>query len=138
MPLTMHVDIVSVEEQIYSGIASMVFASAEEGDVGIMPRHAPMLTRLKPGEVRIQTPDGNEQLYVVFGGILEVQPNIVTILADSVVRAKDIDEAEAIKAQKEAQAAMEKAKSDVDYALAKAELVNALAQIKALERGRKR
>ena len=103
---TIRVDIVSAEEEIYSGDVAMVFAPAVMGEVGIAPRHAPLITKLKPGEVRVQTPEGEEQIYYVSGGLLEVQPHRVTVLADTAVRAADIDEAAAKDAMKKAEAAI--------------------------------
>jgi F-type H+-transporting ATPase subunit epsilon len=103
MAMTLHVDIVSAEAEIFSGTATMVFAPAEMGEVGIAPRHAPLLTRLKPGEVRVQSQDGKEQSFFVSGGMLEVQPHIITVLADTAIRAADIDEAHAMEAKTRAE-----------------------------------
>jgi F-type H+-transporting ATPase subunit epsilon len=138
MAITMHVDIVSAEEEIFSGKASMLFAPAVMGDVGILPRHAPLLTQLRPGEVRVQTPDGNEDFFYVSGGMLEVQPYTVTVLADTAVRAKDIDEAAAQNAKQRAEQALKDRKSDIDYAKAQAELAEAAAQLQAIQRLRKK
>jgi F-type H+-transporting ATPase subunit epsilon len=138
MAMTLHVDIVSAEESIFSGAATMVFAPAEMGEVGIAPRHAPLLTRLKPGEVRVQTQEGEELFFVVSGGILEVQPHVVTVLSDTAVRAHDLDEAMALEAKQRAEQAMEDRQSDMDYARAKAELAAAMAQLQAIERLRKK
>ncbi len=122
------VDIVSAEGEIYAGDASMVFAPAEMGEVGIAPRHAPLLTRLKPGVVRVQS--GNEELeFFVSGGILEVQPTQVTVMADTAERAHDIDEAAAIEAKRRAEEALSQASADVDLARAQAELVEAAARL---------
>src|SRR5210317_1402207 len=107
MAMTLHVDIVSAEAEIFSGPATMIFAPAEMGEVGISPRHAPMVTRLKPGEVRVQTQEGGEQHVYVSGGILEVQPHKVTVLADTATRAADLDEAAAIEAKERAEKAMQ-------------------------------
>src|SRR6201986_2910436 len=114
----LHVDIVSAEGQIHQGEAAMVFAPAEEGEVGIAPRHAPLLTRLKPGAVRVRQEDGKELAFFVTGGILEVQPNLVTVLADSAKHAKDCDEAAAQKARAQAEASMANAKTEIDIAKA--------------------
>lgn len=137
MAMTIHVDIVSAEEEIFSGTAEMVFAPAEMGEVGIAPRHAPMITRLKPGEVRVQTSAADEQFFYVSGGMLEVQPHVVTVLADTAMRAKDLDEAAAIEAKKRAEEALADKKSDFDYARAQAELAEAAAQLRAIEKLRK-
>jgi F-type H+-transporting ATPase subunit epsilon len=134
---TIHVDIVSAEGQIFSGEATMVFAPASQGDVGIAPRHAPLLTLLKAGEVRVQTPDGQEQFFFVGGGALEVQPNKVTVLADTALRAKDIDEAAALAAKQRAEEALKDASGHITQAQALAELARAAAQLKVLERLRK-
>lgn len=137
MPMTFHVDIVSAEEELYSGTAEMIFAPAVMGDVGIMARHAPLLTSLKPGEVRVVTPEGEEHLIYVSGGMLEVQPHVVTVLSDTAIRAKDLDEAAAIEAKERAEKAMADKASDMDYAQAEAELAEAIAQLKAIERMKK-
>jgi F-type H+-transporting ATPase subunit epsilon len=134
---TIHVDIVSAEGQIFSGEAKMVFAPASQGDVGIAPRHAPLLTLLKAGEVRVQTPDGQEQVFFVGGGALEVQPNKVTVLADTALRAKDIDEAAALAAKQRAEEALKDSSGHITQAQALAELARAAAQLKVLERLRK-
>lgn len=125
----LHVDIVSAEGQIHSGPASMVFAPAEMGEVGIAPRHAPLLTRLKPGQVRIEQPEGEDLSFFVSGGILEVQPHVVTVMADTAARAGDIDEAEAEKAKQRAEEAMSQAKDKIDMARAQAELAEAAARL---------
>lgn len=124
-----HVDIVSAEGAIHSGEATMVFAPAEMGEVGIAPRHAPLLTRLKPGIVRVKTPDGQELPFFVGGGILEIQPYLVTVLADTALRAKDADEASALKAKQEAEEKLAGAKTDIDLARAQADLVEAAARL---------
>ena len=134
---TLFVDIVSAEGQIFSGEAKMVFAPASQGEVGIAPRHAPLLTLLKAGEVRVQTPDGDEQVFFVGGGALEVQPNKVTVLADTALRAKDIDEAAALAAKQRAEEALKDASGHITQAQALAELARAAAQLKVLERLRK-
>lgn len=138
MAITMHVDIVSAEEEIFSGKARMVFAPAVMGEVGILPKHTPLLTQLRPGEVRVQTEDGGEDFFYVSGGMLEVQPYTVTVLADTAVRAKDIDEAAAVAAKQRAEQALKDRKSDIDYAKAQAELVEAAAQLQAIQRLRKK
>jgi len=132
-----HVDIVSAEGDIHHGEAAMVFAPAEMGEVGIAPRHAPLLTRLKPGTVRVKQPDGSELQFYVSGGILEVQPTLVTVLADSALRAKDADEAAALEAKRRAEEAMSNAKSDIDMARAQAELAQAAALIQFLQKIKK-
>ena len=135
--MTVHVDIVSAEKEIYSGIAEMVFAPLVTGEVGILPRHAPLLARMKPGEVRVRT--GAEELsFYVSGGLLEVQPHVVTVLADTALRAKDIDEAAALKAKESAEEALRNRKTDIDYAKAQAELAEAIAQLRAIQKLRER
>jgi len=136
--MSIHVDIVSAEGQIHTGEAKMVFAPAEMGEVGISPRHAPLLTRLKPGAVRVQTESGEELAFFVGGGILEVQPHLVTVLADTAMRAKDVDEASAAQAKQRAEEAMSHAKSEVDLARAQAELVQAAALMQFLDKIKKR
>lgn len=138
MSMTMHIDIVSAEEEIYSGTVEMVFAPAEMGEVGIAPRHTPLITRLKPGEVRVRPHGGGEELmFFVSGGILEVQPHVVTVLSDTAIRAKDIDEAAAIAAKERAEQVLADQKDDVDYAQAQAELLEAVAQLRTIEKLRK-
>lgn len=138
MAMTVHVDIVSAEESIYSGSAEMVFAPGEMGELGIAPRHTPLLTRLKPGEVRIKPAGGGEELaYYVSGGMLEVQPHVVTVLSDTAIRAHDLDEAAALAAKEKAEKALKDRESDIDYAEAQAELARAMAQLQALQRIRK-
>src|SRR5579871_6010580 len=131
---TIHVDIVSAEGELFSGAAAMVFAPASQGDLGIKPRHAPLLTLLKPGEVRVQTADGTEHYFFVGGGALEVQPNKVTVLADTALRAKDIDEAAALAAKQRAEAALADRGERISQAEALAELARAAAQLKVLKR----
>lgn len=135
---TMQVDIVSAEEEIFSGEAEMVIAPAEMGDVGIMPRHTPLISRLKPGEVQLRTEDQEDQFFFVSGGILEVQPHVVTVLSDTALRAKDIDEAQAQEAKQRAEAALADKNSDIDYATAQARLAEAAAQLRMLENLRNR
>jgi F-type H+-transporting ATPase subunit epsilon len=135
--MTIHVDIVSAEEKIFSGLAELVVAPAEEGDVGIAARHTPMLTRLKAGEVRVIV-DGKETLpFFVSGGILEVQPHVVSVLADRAVRAKDIDEAKAVEAKRRAEETLSDRSGTLDYAKAQLELIEAVAQLQTLERYRR-
>jgi len=138
MAMTIHVDIASPEESIFSGAANMVFAPAYLGEVGISPRHSPLLTRLVPGEIRIRTESGDEESYYVSGGILEVQPHMVTVLADAAVRAKDLDEAAAEEARKRAESALEDRNDEMDLAIVEAQLAEAIAQLRVLERYRKR
>jgi F-type H+-transporting ATPase subunit epsilon len=134
---TIQVDIVSAEGELFSGAAVMVFAPASQGDLGIAPRHAPLLTLLKPGEVRVQTPDGQELQFYVGGGALEVQPNKVTVLADTALRAKDIEEAAALAAKQNAEEALRHRTDRITIAEAQVELARAVAQLKVLERLRK-
>ena len=132
-----NVDIVSAEGEILSGSASMVFAPAVEGDVGIAPRHAPLLTMLRAGEVRVRDEQGQDAHYFVSGGILEIQPFKVTVLADTALRAKDLDEAAALEAKRRAEDVLAQRQSDIDYARAQAELAEAIAKLQMLERLRK-
>jgi F-type H+-transporting ATPase subunit epsilon len=134
---TIQVDIVSAEGEIFSGPATMVFAPASEGDLGIAPRHAPLLTLLKAGEVRVQTTDGQQQSFFVGGGALEVQPNKVTVLADTAMRAHDIDEAAAIAAKQRAEEALRDKSGRITEAEALAELSRAAAMLKMVEKLRK-
>jgi F-type H+-transporting ATPase subunit epsilon len=131
---TIQVEIVSAEEAIWTGTGVMVFAPAEMGEVGIAPQHAPLLTRLKPGEVRVQQENGDEQFFFVSGGLLEVQPNQVTVLSDTAVRAADLDEAQALEAQQQAERDLQDKTSKMDLAKAKAELIQATAQLRALQK----
>jgi F-type H+-transporting ATPase subunit epsilon len=133
---TIHVDVVSAEGEIFSGLAEMVFAPGSEGELGIAPRHAPLLTLLKAGEVRVKTAEGEHSIYVG-GGALEVQPNKITILADTAVRAKDLDEAAALAAKQRAEEALAGKIDKLDQAHALAELARAAAQLKLIERLRK-
>lgn len=135
---TMQVEIVSAEEEIFSGEAELVIAPAEMGDVGVMPRHTPLITRLRPGEVRLQTQGEEEQFYFVSGGVLEVQPHVVTVLADTAIRAKDLDEAHAREAKQRAEEALADKQSDMDYATAQGRLAEAAAQLRMLEDIRRR
>ncbi len=138
MTMTIHVDIVSAEKEIFSGLAEMVFAPAQMGEVGIAPRHAPLITRLKPGEVRVKINDKENQQFYVSGGMLEVQPHVVTVLADTAIRAKDIDEAAALEAKEKAEEALKDKSGKIDYATAHAQLAEAMEQLKTLDRLRKR
>ena len=134
MANTIHVDIVSAEGEIYAGEATMVFAPAAGGEIGIAPRHAPLLTGMKPGQVRVQTPSGEELLFWVGGGGIEVQPHKVTILADTAARAKDLDEAAALAAKQKAEEALRDRAGAVEVAEAQAALANAAAQLQAIEK----
>lgn len=133
MAMTVHVDIVSAEKEIYSGTAEMVFAPLVTGEVGILPRHAPLLARMKPGEVRVRSGD-NELAFYVSGGLLEVQPHVVTVLADTALRAKDLDEAAALKAKERAEETLKNRETSIDYAKAQAELAEAVAQLRAIQK----
>lgn len=137
MAMTIHVDIVSAEHEIFSGQAEAVFASAVEGEVGIYPRHTPLLTRLKPGEIRVLKANGEEEQYYVSGGMLEVQPHVVTVLADTAMRAADVDEAAALQAKQDAERALSDKSAKIDFAEAQKELTAAMAQLRAIERMRK-
>ena len=138
MALTVHVDVVSAEKSLFSGPAEVVVAPGEMGELGIYPRHAPLLTRIKPGSVRLKLPNqGEEELIYVSGGMLEVQPNVVTILADTAIRGVDLDEGRALEAKRAAEEAMKNRASDVDYAQAQAELIEAVAQLHAIQKLRR-
>jgi F-type H+-transporting ATPase subunit epsilon len=134
---TIHVDIVSAEGEIFSGAAKMVFVPASQGEIGIAPRHAPLLTLIKAGEVRVQTPDGQEQFFFVGGGALEIQPKKVTVLADTALRAKDVDEAAALQAKQRAEEALAGKVDKIEQAEAMAELARAVAQLNLLKKLRK-
>ena len=136
MAMTIHVDIVSAETAIYSGLVEAVFASAVMGELGIYPRHTPLLTRLKPGEVRLLV-DGKEEQFYVSGGMLEVQPHVVTILADTAMRAADVDEAAALQAKEDAERALKDSDAKLDYAEAQVKLAEAMAQLRSIDRMRK-
>src|SRR6476659_4266768 len=136
---TLHVDVVSAEGSIFSGEAKFVALPGEMGELGIMPRHTPLITRIKPGAVRIQRADTNEEEFVfVAGGILEVQPNRVTVLSDTAIRGKDLDEEKASEAKRAAEEALKNARSEIDIAKAQSELAVMAAQIAALRRFRDR
>ena len=138
MAMTIHVDVVSADESLFSGIAEVVVVPGEMGELGIYPRHAPLLTRIKPGSVRIKLPDQEmEELIFVSGGMLEVQPSIVTILADTAIRGADLDEARATEVKQLAEEAMRNHTSDIDYAKAQGDLAEAIAQLQAIQKLRK-
>ena len=138
MAMIIHVDIVSAESEIFSGKAEMVFAPAIMGEVGITPRHTPLITQLRPGEVRVRMPEGEEESFYVSGGILEVQPHVVTVLSDTAMRAQDVDEAAALAAKERAENALSDRQADIDYAKAQAELAEAVAQLQAIQRLRRK
>ena len=136
---TIHVDVVSAEESIFSGEAKFVALPGEAGELGILPQHTPLITRIKPGAVRIERADtGEEEFVFVAGGILEVQPNAVTVLADTAIRGKDLDEAKAAEAKRLAEEAMKNVKSDIDFARAQSEFAVMAAQLAALRRLRRK
>jgi len=138
MAATIQVDIVSAEREIWSGSATMVAATGEQGELGILPRHAPLITRLVPGEVRVHLESGEEQFFYVSGGMMEVQPHLITVLSDTAVRAADLDEAAAVEAQKRAERALQDRTSDLELAKARAELAQAAAQLRAIQKLRQR
>jgi F-type H+-transporting ATPase subunit epsilon len=139
MAMTVHVDVVSAEESLFSGLAELVIVPGESGELGIYPRHAALLTRIKPGSVRLKLPDQAEDtLIYVSGGMLEVQPDVVTILADTAIRGADLDENRALEAKRAAEETMKNRSSDIDYAAAQAELSEALAQLQAISKLRKK
>jgi F-type H+-transporting ATPase subunit epsilon len=131
---TIQVDIVSAEGEIYSGDAAMVYAPARMGDVGIAPRHAPLLTALRPGEVRVEDPEGTEHFFYITGGMLEIQPHLVTVLADTALRGEQLDEAAALSAKQEAEQALEGISDETDLARAQAELAEAEARYRAAQK----
>lgn len=133
---TIHVDVVSAEESIFSGEATFVALPGEAGELGIYPRHTPLITRIKPGAVRIEKADGTEEFVFVAGGLLEVQPHCVTVLSDTAIRGKDLDEAKAVAAKAAAEEALKNAKGDIDIAMAQSELAVMAAQIAALRKYR--
>lgn len=137
MSSTIRCDIVSAEQEIFHGVVEMVIATGEMGELGIAPRHAPLITRLKPGQVRVLLPGGEEQFFYVSGGILEVQPQVVTILTDTAIRADDLDEAAAKKAKEEAERVLANRSEAQDLEEAQQQLMQATAQLQALERLRK-
>ncbi|CAM2734117.1 F0F1 ATP synthase subunit epsilon [Legionella worsleiensis] len=138
MTITTHLDIVSAEQEIFSGLVEMVVATGELGEIGITPGHAPLLTLLRPGEIRLTIPGGEQEIFYVQGGMLEVQPHRVTVLADVVERAEHLDEAAALAAKAQAEAAMANKGGDLDYSVAAAELARAVAQIRAIQKVRKK
>lgn len=138
MAMIIHLDIVSAEKAIWSGAATMVFAPGEMGELGIAPRHTPLLTRLKAGEVRVRDQNGEDESFFISGGILEVQPHVVTVLADTAIRAADLDEAAALQAQQHAAETMANRKDEMDFAHAKAELAEAAAMIETIKKIRSR
>ncbi len=139
MAHTLHVDVVSAEESIYSGEAEFVVLPGEDGELGIYPRHTPLITRIRPGEVRIKPAGGgDEELIFVAGGILEVQPTVVTVLADTAIRGHDLDEAKAQEAKKRAQEAMQDRTPRLEIAKAQAELAQAVAQLQSIQKLRKK
>ncbi|APV49163.1 F0F1 ATP synthase subunit epsilon [Betaproteobacteria bacterium GR16-43] len=137
MAKTLHVDIVSAEQAIYSGEAEMVIAPGEAGELGILPEHVPLITRIKPGTIRIKQASGEEEVIYVSGGMMEVQPDVVTVLADTSVRAHDLDEAKALEAKRRAEEAIVNRTGAMDVALAQVELAQAMAQLAAISKLRK-
>jgi len=137
MAMIIHVDIVSAEGAIHSGQAAMVYAPAEMGEVGISPRHTPLITRLKAGDIRVASEHGETEYFYVSGGMLEVQPHVVTVLADTAIRAHDLDEAAAVDAKRRAEDALAGKTAEFEYAQAQAELAAAVAQLRAIEKLRK-
>jgi F-type H+-transporting ATPase subunit epsilon len=137
--MTVHVDVVSAEEKIFSGLAEFVALPGESGELGILPGHTPLITRIRPGEVRIKLPNqAADELIFVAGGLLEVQPGLVTVLADTAIRGADLDEAKANEAKRLAEEALANRQAGVDYAAAQAELASAIAQLAAIQKLRKR
>jgi len=138
MAMTTHVDIVSAEKEIWSGEATMVFAPGIMGELGIAPRHTPLLTKLKAGEVRVRAQNGEDESYFISGGMLEIQPHVVTILSDTAIRADDLDEAAAIEAKQRAEEAMQDQHSEMDFAKASAQLAEAAAMVETIKKVRGR
>jgi len=139
MAMTMHLNIVSAEEEIFSGTVEAVFVPLLSGEVGIYPRHTPLIGEIKPGEIIVRSDEGeNEQHFFVSGGILEVQPHVVTVLSDTAIRAKDLDESVALEAKRQAEEAMKDQKADMDFALAQAELAEAVAQLNMIRKLREK
>lgn len=134
MAMTTHVDIVSAEKEVWSGKATMVFAPGIMGELGIAPRHTPLLTRLKPGEVRVRGENGEDESFFITGGMLEIQPHVVTILSDTAIRADDLDEAAAIETKQRAEEAMQNRSSEMDYAKASSELAEAAAMVETIKK----
>ena len=138
MVMTVHCDVVSAEESIFSGLVEIGVFPGESGELGILPHHTPLLTRIKPGTIRLRVPDQSDyELVYVSGGMLEVQPDMITVLADTAIRAHDLDEAKALEAKKRAEEALANRQTDVDYAAAEAELAQAIAQLHAIQHLRK-
>lgn len=139
MAMTVHVDVVSAEEKLFSGLAELVSLPGESGELGVLPGHTPLLTRIRPGTVRIKVPNqAEEEVVFVAGGLLEVQPNLVTVLADTAIRGADLDEAKAMEAKRRAEETLADRKSDIDYAKAQSELAEAIGQLHAIAALRKR
>ena len=139
MAMTMHLNIVSAEEEIFSGTIESVFVPLISGEVGIYPRHTPLIGEIKPGEIVVRSDEGeNEQHFFVSGGILEVQPHVVTVLSDTAIRAQDLDESVALEAKRQAEEAMQDQKADMDFALAQAELAEAVAQLNMIRKLREK
>ncbi|MEA1889211.1 MAG: F0F1 ATP synthase subunit epsilon [Pseudomonadota bacterium] len=139
MAMTMHLNIVSAEEEIFSGTVEAIFVPLFSGEVGIYPRHTPLIGEIKPGEIIVRSDEGeNEQHFFVSGGILEVQPHVVTVLSDTALRAKDLDESVALEAKRQAEEAMKDQKADMDFALAQAELAEAVAQLNMIRKLREK
>ena len=135
MAMTMHLNIVSAEEEIFSGTVEAIFVPLLSGEVGIYPRHTPLIGEIKPGEIIVRSDEGeNEQHFFVSGGILEVQPHVVTVLSDTAIRAKDLDESVALEAKRQAEEAMKDQKADMDFAMAQAELAEAVAQLNMIRK----
>ncbi|MDP1527040.1 MAG: F0F1 ATP synthase subunit epsilon [Rhodocyclaceae bacterium] len=139
MTMTVHVDVVSAEESIFSGLAEFVVLPGQAGELGILPGHMPLMTTIKPGAVRLKLPQQDqEELIFVAGGVLEVQPGLVTVLADTAIRGKDLDEAKALDAKRKAEEAMADRSAELDYARAQAELAEAVAQLSAIQKLRRK
>ncbi len=138
MAMSIHVDIVSAEREVFSGLAAMVFAPAIMGEIGIAPRHTPLVTRLAPGEVRVQLPNGEELAFFVSGGMLEIQPHVVTVLSDTAIRAEDLDEAAVLKAKEEVERRLHDHDAEVEFASALAEGAELAAQLQTIHRLRRR
>ena len=135
MAMTVHVDVVSAEEEIFSGLVEFAVFPGEAGELGRMPRHTPLLTRIKPGTVRLKVPDEDRfEMVYVSGGMLEVQPHMITVLADTAIRAADLDEAKALEAKKRAEEALANRQGEMDFASAEAELAQAIAQLQAIKK----
>ena len=138
MAMTIHVDVVSAEESIFSGVVEFAVFPGEAGELGVLPHHTPLLTRIRPGTIRLKVQGQSEyELVYVSGGMLEIQPDMITVLADTAIRAHDLDEAKALEAKKRAEEALANRQAEVDYAAAEAELAQAIAQLQAIQRLRK-